>query len=1291
MTIGVGDDQPRPVTRVAAVEQASAQPFALFELRPTDERHIVAPGQLDEALGHSPQRVNGGDRRVLIELDDVEAGDANGEPRRLVKARIGLHDAAQQRLDRRRHRQVGRRVVAEQQRSQRQFAFVLAEHVDHLQQIAQDAGTHRLGQIANAEVAIVGTEAGDDRPGEAATVAFLLVGNAQDDARRAARAGVQTQVVALGELAVEQFAVDQRLGAGDRVLLVVAEQNRLGQETQVHGLDGDLQATFRSRRDATAWRTAKQTARHRLAAVERWRSRVVDHRQRLFLAAHRRRAAQQAAGHAVAEQLAEGGEILARRRQVAMLGGQVVVAADVVDTSRSPADRAVPLAGADHFQAPIDLAYSARRIARDAKDIDGLSGVGLGQRRRRLAVLCPQPVRRVELLLVRRRRIAVAEPQVEDLLAVVDPGFRQPEILPVVTAVWLPLEDIDETRLGKQLQGAAESGDDLQHLAHVVPKIEAHQRAQRITLAEQVLDHRVGPLIGRPEHHQARAVARHQRVDHRAALVDAGAHYQAAHAVREQAHRLRRFAQQAVEEFGKAFGEHIQRLPPVVGEALDTMAGRQILADVAVEHLEELLGLDARLLPGNLAQATRGNVQRVEPDAVRAIHREVRTHHPGQHDDHRQVGTAHLRRARHGAHARFAVHERTRQGLESSQRQDLVGDQPVAQRKAGIDVREVAEMRDFGAAVEQRTGPRLRRDAGEHRVAIDDQVVVDVVEKKIVGEQDAETLEQIAAFDVAGNHRHLDARAHRCVAQQAGHRRVRQHRFDAGHQMRIGALVRDFQNHALESRIERVAEEERHLPDQRQHPGKEEVQVAARQPRPLRRTGDAYVALHAQLPGRQRAGQLAQLLTLLGVRRVDFAAQALRFGFALAGVAGTRQIGLVLLDQPVEVVHAEQIGNQAAARVRDQAELKAVGQRREQLEGVFDRALGERAVLVSVDAAAEVALQDAPQITLVDLQVAKTAERVRPGAMHEKQDRPFLRRRPLQLAPRARQRLAVLRLGGATPAVPAVNAGRPTEPRLDRPHQRPRSQPADAQFGDVASTLAQLAELVPGGVDDFVAGAPHRQRKDLADQAADGVAEQAARRRPVAAQAIEENLAVAADQLGPAAQQRGLELARRSDQYAAVGEFDDQHLVVLRRVLLGAGAGTAHRGADLEAGARLQVSGGQERILGLACRTTDALQQRRQLRLVALATSEVESSGISHHRLHRVRATPGAAASCRESRHRAAIPRRRSRQAGGRRRRPCRQVKIWRLRASSLPKICGLCGYDADGRKPGVIAACHCA
>jgi hypothetical protein len=124
-------------------------------------------------------------------------------------------------------------------------------------------------------------------------VTLLLVGNAQDDARRATRAGVKPEVVALREVATEQFAVDQRLGTGNRVLLVVTEQDRLGQETQVHRLDLDFEPALRARRDAAARRTAKQAARHGLAAIEGRRPGVVNHRQRLLAAAHQRRTAQQ--------------------------------------------------------------------------------------------------------------------------------------------------------------------------------------------------------------------------------------------------------------------------------------------------------------------------------------------------------------------------------------------------------------------------------------------------------------------------------------------------------------------------------------------------------------------------------------------------------------------------------------------------------------------------------------------------------------------------------------------------------------------------------------------------------------------------------------------------------------------------------------------------------------------------------------------------------------------------------------------------------------------------------------
>ena len=84
-------------------------------------------------------------------------------------------------------------------------------------------------------------------------------------------------------------------------------------------------------------------------------------------------------------------------------------------------------------------------------------------------------------------------------------------------------------------------------------------------------------LVRRAQHHEARAVARHQRVHHRAALVDAGAHDQPAHAVREQPDRLLGLLHQPVEELAEALGEHVERLAPVVRESARRGGCRPVL------------------------------------------------------------------------------------------------------------------------------------------------------------------------------------------------------------------------------------------------------------------------------------------------------------------------------------------------------------------------------------------------------------------------------------------------------------------------------------------------------------------------------------------------------------------------------------------------------------------------------------------------------------------------------------------------------------------------------------------
>ncbi len=733
------------------------------------QQRALLRGQRREPAAGLAQRIAGTDGDVEVELDDVEPADADAAARDGGELGIAFEHTAHERLDRSAHRQVDGRVVADQQGRQRHLALRLAEQVGDLQQVAQHAGAHGVHQHRGAERTVVLAQAGDDGTGQRAPVRAAVARAAEHHGRGAQRAGVDTQAVALAEVAAEQVAVDQHLRAGDRVLLVLADHDRLLHRAQVHGLDGHLEAELRRLGHAVVHRAAEQAQLDRARVVGRRRAGVVAHRLVVLGGTQHRRLREQAGGGTGLQQLDDRAEVGLGGRQVAVHRRHVVEAADAADAAGLPGHGAVAARGAHHLQAAALLAHAAGRVARHAEHVDALLLVVGRQRGPLAAVLRPQPGGRVEHRLRRRARLAVAEPQVAHLALHGLPGRR---LLVVVegAAVALALEDVDEARLGQQLQRAAEAGDDVEHLLHVVRHVQPHQRAQGVALAEQVLDHRMRALVRRAEHHQPRARALHHRVHHRPALVDAGAHHQAAHAVREQADRPVGLLQQAVEEFAQSVGQHVQRLPPVVGKAFDAVGARELLAQLAVEHAEQLVGLDAGLIEGDLGQAAGGDVQRVEPDAVAAVGAQVRAHHAGQHHHHRPIGRLDVAAGARGLGQRGGVLARRRQGAEHVQRARLGLDQPVAQRGARVAVGEVAEVRDIGAAVEQHARGRLRRDAGEHRGGVHYEVVVVVVEEQEVGEQHAQALEQVAALDVAGDHRHRHAVAHRRVAQQPRHR-----------------------------------------------------------------------------------------------------------------------------------------------------------------------------------------------------------------------------------------------------------------------------------------------------------------------------------------------------------------------------------------------------------------------------------------------------------------------------------------------------------------------------------------
>ena len=430
-------------------------------------------------------------------------------------------------------------------------------------------------------------------------------------------------------------------------------------------------------------------------------------------------------------------------------------------------------------------------------------------------------------------------------------------------------------------------------------QVQPHQGAQIAALAQQVLHHAVRALVRRAQHQQAGAVAGHQCVHHWPAPVDAGPHHQAAHAVRQQADGLRGLLLQAGQQLAQPVAQGVQRQAPVIGEGHHPVRRRQVPAQRAVGHVEHRVGLDAAAVPGQLVQPAGSDAQRVQPDAAVARHRQVRPHDAGQQHHHRPVGIGHT--TRHDAQGVQAV-KLAGQGLEGRHVARIGAGQPVAQRRAGVQIAEVVEVRHLGTAVEQHPGLGLRRDAAEHGAGVHHQVVVDLVKQQKVGQQHAQAHQQVAALDVACDQAQLHAGPHRAARQQGGHRRVGQHAFDARHQVRVGAALGDLDHHPLEGRVKRVAKEVGHRADQRQQARQEDIHIAAGQLGALGRAGHPQVALHLGLALAQQRGQGAQVLTLLGVG----VAQLRRYG-------SVGKLIVVAVDLRLQIGQAQQVAHQAAA------------------------------------------------------------------------------------------------------------------------------------------------------------------------------------------------------------------------------------------------------------------------------------------------------------------------------------------------------------------------------------------
>ena len=665
-------------------------------------------------------------------------------------------------------------------------------------------------------------------------------------------------------------------------------------------------------------------------------------------------------------------------------------------------------------------------------------------------------------------------------------GVRVLELLPRRAAVVRAgcnarlIAGIGEARPRQQRQRSGEAADDVEQALQAMLDVDFLQHAHGAGFPEQRVHHQMSTVVGSAEHDQA-AVGIHHRLPGRVVALDQSARHQPAHAVRQQADRLAGiFSRRQFDSLLQFLGAFLQRLAPVVGAADDGMGFSEMVGQIAVEHLEQILNRCLlRVRIANAFQLAQRQAGDVEPDAIAAaglvrflaVDLDMRTHDAGDQNHHRasRVRSAH-RAAAKGTPGLTVTPRGFRafgECLELSQAARILIRQPAAQGVARRRVAEIAEVGHRGILIVEVAGAGAEPQSGVHRIGVHHQVVIIAVEQPPVAEQIGNAPAQVGQAEaielgIAGDDGHRDAvttvRVRMC--EEGDQRRINAHGGDAGHQTRVDAPAGNFQQQPLDDAQgtgcalaegltgDRAAQGRRRDTDQGATAPLQQVeevrqggvQIFRKKARSAGRAGHAYIALDGDLAGQQRVADAAQPDAFL-----------LRLTFESGRIVRAAGVDAVSVDHPVRnLAQAQQIANQTAARMREQADLRARGQRFEQRQGIFTWALGKSAVLETENAAGKTLPELAPR-RFVFTQVGKAAHGVGAGTMDQHQHRLALRR-----IGQSRVACFATVAGGQQLVVPKVEAGPPGQMRFDPPHQR-----LGAEYGTpfIRLGLDLLAEL----------------------------------------------------------------------------------------------------------------------------------------------------------------------------------------------------------------------------------------
>ncbi|EWS55933.1 hypothetical protein X551_01270 [Methylibium sp. T29] len=375
------------------------------------------------------------------------------------------------------------------------------------------------------------------------------------------------------------------------------------------------------------------------------------------------------------------------------------------------------------------------------------------------------------------------------------------------------IEQVAEGRVAvvrQHLQQTGEAGAEARHVAvgHLARQHREH-RGQPV-LTQQQHRRRVGTLVRRAQHHQAAAALLEVLPQRLAGDVDIErlARHQAAHRMHQQVHWHRAIVQpldDGAQLLAQARAAVLDRQPPVEWHRDDAKARVRLIQQALVAGRQQAPGAQCAAVGTRVGILERQPLQRSvehraerEPDAITAVAAlQLAAHDAGQHQQDRLAGVlaqpeigqpglewppaqrVGLQRLQRAARAALVVRQRGEAVVASGQR----AEQRTARQAAGT---EVGEVRDGGPLAAQAAW-RLRAalQAAEHRARVDHEVVV-VQAVEHVAEQRDDAAPALAAR-IAGDHAQAVGRLRAAAGQRQRQRRAGDHRFQPGHDARIGA------------------------------------------------------------------------------------------------------------------------------------------------------------------------------------------------------------------------------------------------------------------------------------------------------------------------------------------------------------------------------------------------------------------------------------------------------------------------------------------------------------------------